>query len=71
MVRGCATFDQFTTHNLTYYLEHFLLISPMDGHFFLFLSGWDDSWAAILMAHLFQTPGLLVLTESSASCCPY
>jgi hypothetical protein len=71
VVRGCATFDQFKTHNLTYYLEQFLLIPPVDGHFFLLISGWDDSWAAILMAHPFQTSGLLVLTESSASCCLY
>jgi hypothetical protein len=63
VVRGCAKVEQFTTHNLTYYSEQFLLISPMDGHFFLFTSGWDDSSAAILMAHLFQTSGLLHLTK--------
>jgi hypothetical protein len=63
VVRGCATVDQFKTHKLTYYLEQFLSIPPVDGHFFLFTSGWDDSWAAIVMAHPFQTSGLSNLTE--------
>jgi hypothetical protein len=63
VVRGCATVDRFKTHNLTYYSEQVLLIPPMDGHLFLFTSGWDDSWAAILMTHLFETSGLLNLTE--------